>query len=54
MDATTTQALITDAVSDIGDVLSGALPTVIGLAALLLGAGYLWGVIRRKIQGRKF
>jgi hypothetical protein len=53
MDTTATVTLITDAVADIGTVLSGGLASVLGLLAVLIGLFFVLRLVWRKVgRGR--
>jgi len=52
-DATTTKALVTDAITDWGDVAIVALGAVLGVFALLLAAGFGISRLRRYVHGKK-
>ena len=53
MDATTTTSIITSVVGDVGDVLAGSLPLVLGLLGIIIGLVYVWKFVKRNIGGTK-
>jgi len=52
-DATSSKALITNALTDWGDVAIVALAAVLGVFALLLAAGFGISRLRRYVHGKK-
>lgn len=52
-DATSTKALITDSLTDWGDVAIVALAAVLSVFALLLAAGFGISRLRRYVHGKK-
>lgn len=49
-----TTALLGDTFSDVGTVIAYVVPAVVGIAVALLGLGYGYRLIKRKITGGKF
>jgi len=49
-----TTDLLTDVFADVGTVIGTVIPLVVGVAVALLGLGYGYRLIQRKITGKKF
>jgi len=47
------QTAITSAIGDVGTVIFGALPAVLGIVAVLIGLFFIVRLIKRQIGGNK-
>lgn len=53
MSVSSTTGMITDLVADIGSVLGSAIPTVLGVAAALVGLFFAWKLVKKFVGGSK-
>lgn len=51
MSTSTAIGMITTSTVDIGSILAGAVPYILGLAVVLIGLAYLWSVLARPAIG---
>ena len=47
------QAAITSAITDVGAVIFGSLPAILGIVAVLIGLFFIVRLIKRQIGGNK-
>jgi hypothetical protein len=54
LSTTTAQTIVTNATNDLGSVLAGIIPVILGILVALLALGMGIRYVRKHISGRKF